>query len=486
MAQIGIRELLEAGVHFGHQTRRWNPKMRRFIHGESGGIYVIDLLKTERLLRDAQEFASAVAHRGGTVLFVGTKKQARDAVKETAEKSGMPYVNHRWLGGLLTNFQTINQRIRRLHDLERYEAEGQLELLPTRERMGALADLAKLRANLGGVKNMQRPPNAMVVIDLKVEEIAVREAQRLRIPIIGLVDTNCDPDGIEFVIPGNDDAIRSCALITSAIGDVVGEGAAVFRAQEEQARKEAEEQAAREAAERARKDAEEQAAREAAELAQREAAAEAAKTQAEGGGDRAVAEAQVAEAVQAEGRPQPDPKVPQAANTAVAPVAADRVGGESPDPAPPVDDTPPAAAAVPPPAAEAPAAETPPVETPAAEAPAAEAPAAATPPTEAPAAEAPAAEAPVEAPADPQAAAKPAKKAPRRRKPKPAPDPEPAAAEVPAETATEPAPAAEQPAAADAAPDTPAAEAPAQAPATPAAEAPEAEEAAQPEPEAAT
>jgi small subunit ribosomal protein S2 len=284
MAHVGIKELLEAGVHFGHQTRRWNPKMRRFIHGENGGIYVIDLLKTEVLLREAQEFASAVAHRGGTVLFVGTKKQARDAVKEAAEKSGMPYVNHRWLGGLLTNFQTINQRIKRLHDLERYETEGQLALLPTRERMAAEADLTKLRANLGGVKNMTRTPNAMVVVDLKVEEIAVREAQRLRIPVIGLVDTNCDPDGIDYVIPGNDDAIRSCALITHAIGDVVGEGAAVFRAQEEQARKEAEEQQRREAEERARRQAEEQAAREAAAQAERDAA-EAAKTQAEGGGE---------------------------------------------------------------------------------------------------------------------------------------------------------------------------------------------------------
>ncbi|MBW3652906.1 MAG: 30S ribosomal protein S2 [Actinobacteria bacterium] len=224
MAHIGIKELLEAGVHFGHQTRRWNPKMRRFIHGENGGIYVIDLLKTERMLRDAQEFASAVAHRGGTVLFVGTKKQARDAVKDSAESAGMPYVNHRWLGGLLTNFQTINQRIKRLHDLERYEAEGQLALLPTRERMAALADLTKLRANLGGVKNMTRPPEAMVVIDLKVEEIAVREAQRLRIPIIGLVDTNCDPDGIDFVVPGNDDAMRAIEIVVRELADAVIEG----------------------------------------------------------------------------------------------------------------------------------------------------------------------------------------------------------------------------------------------------------------------
>src|SRR5689334_25195862 len=224
--------------------------MRRFIHGESGGIYIIDLLKTQGLLAQAQEFAGALAHRGGTVLFVGTKKQARDTVREVAEAAGMPYVNHRWLGGLLTNFQTISLRIGRLHDLERYEAEGQLDLLPTRERMAAQADLIKLRANLGGVKDMQRVPDAMFVIDLKTELIAVREAQRLRIPIIGLVDTNCDPDGIDYVIPGNDDAIRSCALITHAIGDVVNENYAQFRAQEEAARKEAEEQQRRAAEER--------------------------------------------------------------------------------------------------------------------------------------------------------------------------------------------------------------------------------------------
>ena len=193
MPEVGIKELLEAGVHFGHQTRRWNPKMRRYIYGERDGIYIIDLLRTEALLRQAQEFVSQIAHRGGIVLFVGTKKQARDAVKDAAERAGMPYVNNRWLGGLLTNFQTINQRIKRLHDLERYQTEGQLELLPTRERLAALADLEKLQANLGGVKHMQRAPDALFVIDLKTEEIAVREAQRLRIPIIGLVDTNCDP-----------------------------------------------------------------------------------------------------------------------------------------------------------------------------------------------------------------------------------------------------------------------------------------------------
>jgi len=331
--EVGIRDMLEAGVHFGHQTRRWNPKMRRFIHGERSGIYVIDLLKTQTALQAAQAFAADVARRGGSVLFVGTKKQARDAVKEVAESAGMPYVNHRWLGGLLTNFQTINQRIKRLHDLERYEAEGQLALLPTRERMAALADLEKLRANLGGVKHMQRPPQAMFVIDLNNEEIAVREAQRLRIPIIGLVDTNCDPDGIDYVIPGNDDAMKSCRVIAGAIGDVVAENYARFRAQEEEARREAEEQQRRAAEERARKAAEEQAAKEAA-----AAEAEAVKTQADGGGDRQVAEARVAQAVQDAGRPQPDPVVPQKANAEVAPAQADNVTGTSPTPAPPAED----------------------------------------------------------------------------------------------------------------------------------------------------
>jgi len=263
--EVGIKELLEAGVHFGHQTRRWNPKMRRFIHGERGGIYIIDLLRTEQLLANAQRFADGVARRGGTVLFVGTKKQARDGIKEIAEAASQPYVNHRWLGGLLTNYQTISLRIKRLHDLERYETEGQLQLLPTRERMAAQADLEKLRANLGGVKHMQRVPDALFVIDLKTEAIAVREAQRLRIPIIGLVDTNCDPDGIDYVIPGNDDAIKACNVITRAIGDTIGEGRARFRAEEERSRQEAAEQARREAEEKARKEAEEEA-RKAAEL----------------------------------------------------------------------------------------------------------------------------------------------------------------------------------------------------------------------------
>jgi small subunit ribosomal protein S2 len=314
VAQVGIAELLEAGVHFGHQTRRWNPKMRRFIHGERGGIYIIDLLKTSAALNSAQEFAGTLAHRGGTVLFVGTKKQARDTIKDVAEASGMPFVNHRWLGGLLTNFQTISLRIRRLHDLERYEADGQLALLPTRERMAAQADLAKLRANLGGVKNMQRVPDAMFVIDLKTEEIAVKEARRLRIPIIGLVDTNCDPDGIDFVVPGNDDAIRSCALITQAIGQVVAEGHSVFRAEEERARQEAEEKARLEAEARAKREAEEQAKREAEEQAKKEAVEREAAAAAQAAAVAQPAPVQTAPAPE-KGAPVPAPAAEQAPPT---------------------------------------------------------------------------------------------------------------------------------------------------------------------------
>ena len=254
---IGIKELLEAGVHFGHQTRRWNPKMRRFIFGERGGIHIIDLQKTERLLHVAQEFAAELAGRGGTVLFVGTKKQARDGIKDGAERCNMPYVNQRWLGGLLTNFQTISKRIRRLHELRDWTESGTMDLLPVRERIAAMAEREKLETNLGGVADMQRPPDAMFVADLKTEAIGVREAERLRIPIIGLVDTNCDPDPVNFVIPGNDDAIRSCNLVINAIADVVSANALRFRAEEEAARREREEQERREAEERARREAEE-------------------------------------------------------------------------------------------------------------------------------------------------------------------------------------------------------------------------------------
>jgi small subunit ribosomal protein S2 len=428
VAQVGIRELLEAGVHFGHQTRRWNPKMRRFIHGERSGIYIIDLLKTEALLSQAQRFASEIAHRGGTVLFVGTKKQARDGIKEIAESAGQPYVNHRWLGGLLTNYQTISLRIKRLHDLERYAADGQLALLPTRERMSAEADLAKLQANLGGVKNMQRVPDAMFVVDLKTEAIAVREAQRLRIPIIGLVDTNCDPDGIDFVVPGNDDAIRACTLITRAIGDVVAEGRNRFRAEEEQARREAEEQARREAEERARLEAEEQARREAEERAAAEAAAAAPAPEpvAEPAIPEPVAETPAPEPV-AEAPAAPEPVAETPAPEPVAETPAPEPVAETPAPEPvaetpapePVAETP-----APEPVAETPAPE-PVAETPAPE-PVAETPApepVAEPTAPEPVAEVPAAEPeapPAEAPA-PEAEAAPEEPKPKKPRKKAAP-----------------------------------------------------------------
>ena len=259
MAEVGVKELLEAGVHFGHQTQRWNPKMRRYLFGERGGIHIIDLQQTERLLAQAQEFVGEVAGRGGTVLFVGTKKQARDTVSDAARQAGMPYVHQRWLGGLLTNWNTISKRIERLHELRDWTEGGTMDLLPTRERIGAIAERDKLEINLGGVADMQRQPDAMFVVDLKTEVIAVREAQRLKIPIIGLVDSNCDPDPVSYVIPGNDDAIRSCKLVTEAIADVVADRGSRFRFEEEEARREREEAARKEAEEQARKEAEEQA-----------------------------------------------------------------------------------------------------------------------------------------------------------------------------------------------------------------------------------
>jgi small subunit ribosomal protein S2 len=219
-----MRELLEAGVHFGHQTRRWNPKMKRFIFTERGGIYIIDLQQTSELLQEAHDFARNIASRGGTVLFVGTKKQAQDAVATEAARVGMPYVNNRWLGGLLTNWKTITDRIAHLHELRRLKTEGQLELLPAKERMAMSAELEKLEANLGGVADLRRQPDAVFIVDLKKEQLAVREARRLGLPIIALVDTNCDPDEADFVVPGNDDAIRSCSLIVRAIADGVAAG----------------------------------------------------------------------------------------------------------------------------------------------------------------------------------------------------------------------------------------------------------------------
>jgi len=219
-----MKQLLESGVHFGHQTRRWNPKMKRYIHGERAGIYIIDLIQTLDLLEQSVNIVTNIANRGGTVMFVGTKKQCQDAVRDQASRCGQPYVNHRWLGGLLTNWVTMADRIKRLHELRRQKRDGQLDLLPTRERLTSEAELVKLETNLGGVADMQRLPDAVVVVDLKREAIGVREANRLGIPVIGLVDTNCDPDEATYVIPGNDDAIRSCNLILGALAEGINNG----------------------------------------------------------------------------------------------------------------------------------------------------------------------------------------------------------------------------------------------------------------------
>src|SRR5438128_6477523 len=224
MPVVSMKDLLEAGVHFGHQTRRWNPKMKRFIFTERGGIYIIDLQQTQQLLDDAHDFARNVAERGGSILFVGTKKQAQDAVEGEAKRVDMPYVNHRWLGGLLTNWRTISDRIQRLHELRSLQQESQLDLLPAKERIAMLGELEKLESNLGGVADMRRQPDAVFIVDLRKEQLAVREARRLGLPVIALVDTNCDPDEADYIIPGNDDAIRSCSLITRVIAEGIEAG----------------------------------------------------------------------------------------------------------------------------------------------------------------------------------------------------------------------------------------------------------------------
>jgi len=224
MPAASMKQLLESGVHFGHQTRRWNPKMKPYIFTERGGIHIIDLQKTTRLLDRSYDFARNIAERGGSVLFVGTKKQCQDIISEQAGRVSMPYVSYRWLGGLLTNFATIHQRINRLHQLRKFKADGSLELLPTKERMNMERELEKLETNLGGVAGMERLPDAVFVIDPKREANATKEASKLGIPLIGLVDTNCDPDEVDYIIPGNDDAIRSCNLIISTLARAIEEG----------------------------------------------------------------------------------------------------------------------------------------------------------------------------------------------------------------------------------------------------------------------
>ena len=224
MAVVSMKQLLEAGVHFGHQTRRWNPKMASYIYMERNGIYIIDLQKTVKKLEDAYSFIRSLAENGQSVLFVGTKKQAQDAVKEEAERVGMYYVNARWLGGMLTNFKTMRTRVERLAQLKKMQEDGTFDMLPKKEVMKHLGEMEKLEKYLGGVKDMKKLPGALFVIDPRKEHNAIAEARKLHIPIVAIVDTNCDPDEVDYVIPGNDDAIRAIRLISATMANAIQEG----------------------------------------------------------------------------------------------------------------------------------------------------------------------------------------------------------------------------------------------------------------------
>ena len=230
MAVVSMKQLLEAGVHFGHQTRRWNPKMKPYIFGNRGDIYILDLKQTLLGMDQAYTFVSELAKKGGTILFVGTKKQAQEAVADAANKCGMPYVNARWLGGMMTNFVTIRTRVQRMEELEAMQADGRMDLLPKKEQILLGKELAKLQVNLNGIRNLRRTPDAIFVIDTNREEIAIKEAKRLGIPVVGTLDTNCDPDDVEYGIPANDandDAIRSVRLLADFIADAVLAGTGV-------------------------------------------------------------------------------------------------------------------------------------------------------------------------------------------------------------------------------------------------------------------
>jgi len=221
-----MKQLLEAGVHFGHQTRRWNPKMKRFIFGERNGIYIIDLEKTVVGIEQAYAFVRDTVAFGGSILFVGTKKQAQEPIEQEAKRVGMPYVNQRWLGGMLTNFQTISKRLARLRELEAMESTGTFDVLPKKEVLKLRKEKETLEKNLGGIRDMTRLPSAIWVVDTRKEHIAVKEARKVGIPVVAIIDTNCDPDEVDYAIPGNDDAIRAGALLTRIIADAVGEGLA--------------------------------------------------------------------------------------------------------------------------------------------------------------------------------------------------------------------------------------------------------------------
>jgi small subunit ribosomal protein S2 len=248
LAAIAMKDLLEAGVHFGHQTKRWNPKMKEFIFGERNGIYIIDLGKTVKLFREAEEFVTRLASEGRTILFVGTKRQAQDVIAEEAQRCGMFYVNERWLGGLLTNFATIQRSLGRLRDLESMETDGRNDTLSKKEKARNDKEKRKLQKNLEGIRGMGRLPDAVFIVDTKKEKIAVDEARKLKIPVIGIVDTNCDPDEVDYVIPGNDDALRAIRLFASRIAESVIGGRDMKQSIDAEAAREAAEEAAAAAA----------------------------------------------------------------------------------------------------------------------------------------------------------------------------------------------------------------------------------------------
>jgi small subunit ribosomal protein S2 len=230
MSTVTMKQLLEAGVHFGHQTKRWNPKMKEYIFGSRNGIYIIDLQKTVRLFKEAYKFVVDIASKGEHVLFVGTKKQAQDSISEEAQRAGMFYVNHRWLGGTLTNFRTIKKNVERLKKIEKMKEDGTFEALPKKEVLGLEKERDKMQKTLGGIKNMGKLPGGLFIVDPRKEGIAVREARKLGIPIVAIVDTNCDPDEVDFIIPGNDDAIRAIRLISSKVAEACLEGKQLLEA----------------------------------------------------------------------------------------------------------------------------------------------------------------------------------------------------------------------------------------------------------------
>jgi small subunit ribosomal protein S2 len=311
MAVISMKQLLEAGVHFGHQTRRWNPKMKRFIHGERSGIHIVDLHQTLNHLENSYVFVRDLVANGGTVLFIGTKKQAQDSIQSYAERCNMPYINERWLGGMLTNFQTISKRVGKMKEYQRMRDSGEFEAMPKKEALLINRELTKLQRNLGGIRDMEKLPDAIFVLDTKKEHIAVTEARKISVPIVAVVDTNCDPDLVDYAIPGNDDAIRAGQLMCRVISDAVQEGRFIRSKRMEKDGEGAKRNALEEAEvaaqqEKARAEA-------AAAAAEREARVVAAKAEAEASpAEAAPAEAVQAEATTAEAAPAETPVEEQA------------------------------------------------------------------------------------------------------------------------------------------------------------------------------